>query len=166
MARTILLKYIRTITTSSSSSTPRTARRSSRTLNLVHIDGLELSAQAVVTSGLQLLFAGLGTTHTDIVDGSDVSAAFPGHRRQQDFAEDDSLEPRAPGSNMTSRLAMIRRVRGTPMGLYPRREGGTGRSTMADRAEAAGSSGCARRHRAHAVGHLYLGQEPDERALL
>lgn len=46
-------------------------------LNLVHIDGLELSAQAVVTSGLQL-FAGLGTTHTDIVDGADVSAAFPG----------------------------------------------------------------------------------------
>lgn len=46
-------------------------------LNRVHIDGLELSAQAAVASGLQL-FAGLGTTHTDIIDSADVAAAFPG----------------------------------------------------------------------------------------
>lgn len=46
-------------------------------LNRVHINGVELSAQAVVTSGLQL-FGGLGTTHTDIIDSADISAAFPG----------------------------------------------------------------------------------------
>jgi iron complex outermembrane receptor protein len=46
-------------------------------LNRVHIDGIELSAQAAVSSGLQL-FGALGTTHTDIIDSADVGAAFPG----------------------------------------------------------------------------------------
>ena len=46
-------------------------------LNRVHISGLELSAQAVVTKGLQV-FGGVGTTHTDIIDSASVSAAFPG----------------------------------------------------------------------------------------
>ncbi len=46
-------------------------------LNRVHIRGLELSAQAVVTGGLQV-FGGIGTTHTDIIDSSSVSNAFPG----------------------------------------------------------------------------------------
>lgn len=46
-------------------------------LNRVHINGLEFSAQAAVSSGLQV-FAGLGTTHTDIIDSADVSAGFPG----------------------------------------------------------------------------------------
>jgi iron complex outermembrane recepter protein len=46
-------------------------------LNRVHINGVELSVQAVVTGGLKL-FGGLGTTHTDIIDSADVSAAFPG----------------------------------------------------------------------------------------
>lgn len=46
-------------------------------LNRVHVNGVELSVQAAVTRGLQL-FGGLGTTHTDIIDGTDISAAFPG----------------------------------------------------------------------------------------
>jgi iron complex outermembrane receptor protein len=46
-------------------------------LNRVHISGVELSAQAAVTRGLQV-FGGLGTTHTDIIDSANVSAAFPG----------------------------------------------------------------------------------------
>jgi iron complex outermembrane receptor protein len=46
-------------------------------LNRVHISGVELSAQAVVAGGLQV-FGGLGTTHTNIIDSADVSAAFPG----------------------------------------------------------------------------------------
>ena len=46
-------------------------------LNRVHISGLELSAQAIVTQGLQV-FGGIGTTHTDIIDSASVSAAFPG----------------------------------------------------------------------------------------
>jgi iron complex outermembrane recepter protein len=46
-------------------------------LNRVHINGVELNVQAVVTHGLTL-FGGLGTTHTDIIDSADVSAAFPG----------------------------------------------------------------------------------------
>jgi iron complex outermembrane receptor protein len=46
-------------------------------LNRVHINGLELSAQAIVAKGLQV-FGGVGTTHTDIIDSTSVSAAFPG----------------------------------------------------------------------------------------
>jgi iron complex outermembrane receptor protein len=41
-------------------------------LNRVHIDGVELNAQAIVARGLQF-FGGLGTTHTDIIE----STAFP-----------------------------------------------------------------------------------------
>jgi iron complex outermembrane receptor protein len=39
-------------------------------LNLVHIDGIELNAQAVVAHGLKL-FGGLGTTHTNIVESTE-----------------------------------------------------------------------------------------------
>jgi iron complex outermembrane recepter protein len=43
-------------------------------LNLVHIDGVELNVQAVVSHGLKF-FGGLGTTHTDIVESTEFPSA-------------------------------------------------------------------------------------------